>query len=146
MKALALAGLLLGFLCVAANAQETEIGMVKTAKGKAYILGASGRADAGIGTVVRRNDMLETGDDGALGVTFIDNTTISLGPKSQITLTSYVFEPRSGKFAFVADMTRGTLMFISGLITKLSPDAVSLHTPVGTLGVRGTRFLVDLGQ
>jgi hypothetical protein len=31
-------------------------------------------------------------------------------------------------------------------MTKLSPEAVSLKTPVGTLGVRGTRFLVDVSK
>jgi hypothetical protein len=31
-------------------------------------------------------------------------------------------------------------------MTKLSPESVALHTPVGTLGIRGTRFLVDIGQ
>ena len=138
--------LVLCLLPLAAFGDEPEIGMIKIVSGKAFVTGTDGRTDAAVGKIVHQNDSLETGADGAVGVTFIDNTTLSLGPNSQITLTKYVFEPRDNNYAFVADMTKGSLMWVSGLITKLSPDAVALHTPVGTLGVRGTRFLVDISK
>lgn len=138
--------LIMTLLPFAARGDEAEIGMIKIVQGTAYVTGADGRSDAAVGRILHQNDALETGPDGAIGVTFVDNTTLSLGPNSQITLTKYVFEPRENNFAFIAEMTRGTLMWVSGLITKLSPDAVSLHTPVGTLAVRGTRFLVDVSK
>ncbi len=146
MKSLLIAVFLACIVPFAALADEAEIGMIKTVKGKAFVISGGQRSDAAVGTIIRQNDGLETGDDGAIGITFIDNTTLSLGPKSQITMTQYVFQPRDNNYAFAADMSKGSLMFVSGLITKLSPEAVSLKTPVGTLGVRGTRFLVDIGQ
>ena len=146
MKISLTAVLICAVLPFAAFGGEAEIGMIKVVQGKAFVTAAGARSDAKVGTVVHQNDALETGADGAIGVTFIDNTTLSLGPNSQITLTKYVFEPRDNNYSFVADMTKGSLMWVSGLMTKLSPDAVSLHTPVGTLGVRGTKFLVDISK
>lgn len=129
-----------------AFADEAQIATVKTVKGKAYIASGGKRTEATVGAPVHQNDTLETDSDGAVGITFIDNTTLSLGPKSQLAVTDYVFEPRANKLSFVAQMTKGSLMYVSGLIAKLSPSAVSLQTPVGTIGVRGTRFLVDIGR
>lgn len=146
MKISSIAFLLILLVPFAALADEAEIGMIKTIKGKASVVTGSTHSPAAVGTVLHQNDGLETGPDGAIGVTFVDNTTLSLGPNSQVTLSKYVFDPRGNKFAFVADMAKGSLMYVSGLIAKLSPEAVALHTPVGTVGVRGTRFLVDVGQ
>jgi hypothetical protein len=39
-------------------------------------------------------------------------------------------------------MAQGTLQYISGLIAKLAPAAISIETPTGTIAVRGTRFLL----
>jgi len=128
----------------AARADETEIGMVKTLKGQVFVTHAGARESARIGEKVYQNDTVETGEDGAIGITFVDNTTISLGPQSQIALTSFVFDPQSDKFAFAANLAKGTLMYASGLIGKLSPQSVSVQTPVSTIGIRGTRFLVKV--
>jgi hypothetical protein len=129
-----------------ALADEAEIGMVKTVKGEVSVVRDGQRSGAGVGLVVHQNDVLETGAGSAVGVTFVDNTTLSLGPKTQITLTEYVFHPRDNKYAFAMEMTRGTLMYVSGLIEKYQPDAVTINTAVGTVGVRGTRLLIEIGE
>lgn len=138
--------LLAAFLPRAAFSAEAEIGMVKAVNGHAFIVTAGRPVSARIGMTLHQNDSLETETGGALGVTFIDNTTLSLGPNSLLTVTAYVFEPRARKFAFAATLSKGSMMWASGLMTKLAPDAVALYTPFGTIGVHGTRFLVDVGS
>jgi hypothetical protein len=127
-----------------AVAQEARIGTIKTVKGTARVVSGSDSVSAAIGTAVRQNDAIETGEDGALGVTFIDNTTLSLGPRSRITLSKVVFNPDKGDFAFAARLAKGTFMFVSGGIAKLAPQAVEITTPSSTIGIRGTRFLVKV--
>lgn len=127
-----------------AAAQEARIGTIKTVKGTARVVSGSDSVSAAIGTAVRQNDAIETGEDGALGVTFIDNTTLSLGPRSRITLSKVVFNPDKGDFAFAAQLAKGTFMFVSGGIAKLAPQAVAITTPSSTIGIRGTRFLVKV--
>ena len=121
-----------------------RIGTVKTLRGDARIIGSGGGAAATVGDAVHQNDTLETGADGAIGVTFIDNTTLSMGTGSRITLTKVVFDPDHGDFAFASNIVKGTFMFVSGSIAKLAPQAVQITTPVSTIGVRGTRFLVKI--
>lgn len=143
MKLAALAWSLVVLLACAAAAEDTRIGTIKTLKGEARIVGQSGGAPA-VGGAVYQNDTLETGADGALGLAFIDNTTLSMGPKSRITLTKVVFNPDQKDFAFATNIVKGTFMFVSGSIAKLAPQTVQITTPVNTIGIRGTRFLVRI--
>jgi hypothetical protein len=128
-----------------AAAQDTvRVGTIKTLRGDARIIGPGGSVAATVGGAVRQNDTLETGTDGALGLSFIDDTTLSMGPKSRITLTKVVFDPDQSNFAFATSIAKGTFMFVSGSIAKLAPQTVQITTPVNTIGIRGTRFLVRI--
>jgi hypothetical protein len=144
MKLAALAGACVVLLACAAAAEDTRIGTIKTLKGDARVIGPEGSVAASIGGAVRQNETLETGPDGALGLAFIDNTTLSMGPKSRITLTKVVFNPDQNDFAFATNIVKGTFMFVSGSIAKLAPQSVRITTPVNTIGIRGTRFLVRI--
>jgi hypothetical protein len=130
-------------LAVPAGA-ETPAGMIKTVSGAAFVVHGSQREPAKVGRELVRDDVLETGADGAVGVTFRDNATVSIGPETQLALDDFVFAPEREQYSFVTKMTRGTMAFVSGTISKLSPESVSVKTPVGTIGIRGTRFLVKL--
>ena len=130
----------------AAMAEEGAVGYVKTAKGEAFVVGTESRKAAEAGVPVFLNDVLSTGKDGSLGVTFKDNSRISIGPDTELTIDTYVYAPRENKLGFVTKMSRGTLNFVSGVIAKLSPDSVAVKTPAGTIGVRGTHFLVKVEE
>jgi len=41
---------------------------------------------------------------------------------------------------------KGTAAYVSGVIVKLSPKAARFETPTATIGIRGTRFLVKVGE
>ncbi len=129
-----------------AFAQDARVATVKTLSGDAYIVRAGQKTPAQIGAALEQGDELETGPNGAMGVTFVDNTTMSLGPKSRIALTEFVFDPNRDKYSFVSTISSGTFMFVSGLIGKISPGSVAVKTPVASIGIRGTRFLVKVGQ
>src|SRR5258708_6896970 len=146
MKLAALVCSLAVLLACSAAAEDSRIGTIKTMKGAAQVIGASGSVAATVGGAVHQNDTLETGADGALGLSFIDNTTLSMGANSRITLTKVVFNPDQGELAFASNIVKGTFMFVSGSIAKLAPQAVQITTPVSTIGIRGTRFLVKIEQ
>jgi hypothetical protein len=144
MKLAILACSFVVFLAPPAAAEDGRIGTIKTLRGAAQVIAAAGVVAATIGGAVHQNDTLETGTDGAIGVTFIDNTTLSMGATSRITLTKVVFNPDQGDFAFASNIVKGTFMFVSGSIAKLAPQTVQVTTPVSTIGVRGTRFLIKI--
>ncbi|MDX8394339.1 MAG: FecR family protein [Mariprofundales bacterium] len=120
------------------------IGTIKTMVQPAWFVRASVKNIATTGQVVTAGDTLKTGDDGAIGVLFNDDTLISLGANSEYQLDDYVYKPKEGKFSFISTVVSGTLEFISGKITKMSPDSVAVKTPTGTIGIRGTHFLVKV--
>ncbi len=126
-----------------AAAQQEQVALVKVVNGEAYALRAEERAELGVGEAIFVKDIVET-EDGSVGLTFKDGSRISIGPNSRVQFTQFEFAPAEGKLSFFIDFFRGTLQYISGVIAKLSPDAVKVKTPVATVAVRGTRFLAQV--
>ena len=127
-----------------ASAQDSAIGYVKTVQGNATVALSGQSVTAQPGTPVQIGSVLKTDKQGSMGVIFKDNTIMSLGPDTEITIDEYLFAPSQGELKLGASMTKGTLNYVSGLIAKLKPEAITLKTPTGTIGVRGTHFLTKV--
>ncbi len=120
------------------------VGYVKTLTGEANVTRAGAVLPLTPGVPVYMNDTLETGPSGTAGIIFNDNTRISIGEDTAFTIDEYVYKPKTMELSFLSRITRGTLHFISGNMAKLKPEAVAVETPGGTIGIRGTRFLVKV--
>lgn len=120
------------------------IGYVKTVSGSAEVIDSGKAISARVGTPIQMGNRLKTGQDGTLGVTFKDNTVMSFGPDTELTVDEYLYEPGKDRLKFGTSMTKGSLQVISGVIAKLKPQAVSMKTPAAVIGCRGTRFLVKV--
>jgi hypothetical protein len=132
-------------VCGAALAPAAEtIGQVKVVNGSATVERVGHVETAKTGTPVRQFDTVRTGPDSSIGMTFVDNTVMSLGPNSVLYLDRFVFNPTTHEGRFDSVIRKGTLSVISGKIAKQSPDAVSVQTPTSVLGVRGTEFFVQV--
>lgn len=136
-------GLALPGVALAQPARE-EIGFFKVVRGEVQVVRAGKQIPAKVGEPVLREDTLVTGPGGSVGVTFVDGTAISLGPDTEYRIDGFAFRPQQNQLSFAARMARGTLHCVSGGIAKLAPDKVTLTLPSGTLGVRGTRYLVKV--
>jgi len=79
-----------------------------------------------------------------MGVTFKDNTVMSFGPDTELTVDEYLYAPGKGQLKFSTSLLKGSLQVVSGVIAKLKPQSVTMKTPTGIIGVRGTRFLVKV--
>ncbi len=140
--------LCLGLLVLAgpAAAEQALIGHVRTVSGESYLTRDQVRQPAKLGDPVYRKDVVETGADGAIGITFVDNTVFSAGPDSFIALEQFAFDSAKFEGNLLAHMQRGTLSVVSGDIARTSPEAMKIRTPTTILGVRGTTFLVKVEQ
>ena len=121
-----------------------DVGQIKTLSGDVRIERAGSSLAAAAGDHLETSDVLVTGEDGQVGVTFIDNTRLSLGPDSRMELSRFEFDETTHKGEFFSTMHKGTLSIISGQIAKSHPDAMKVKTPTSVLSVRGTRFLVKV--
>jgi hypothetical protein len=129
---------------VPAAALET-IGTVRSSSGTATVTRGGHVLQASAGTKLLAGDTLTTGSGASMGVILRDNSTLSLGPKNRIVIETFLFSPYEGKFGMLARITRGTMAYLSGLIGKLAPGSARFETPMTTIGIRGTRFAVNVG-
>lgn len=117
------------------------VGYVKTVTGEAWVNTAGARLSAQPGTAVLLGSQLKTAKGATMGVTFKDNTLMSFGPDTELTVDEFVYAPAQGQLLLGTRLSRGTLNYVSGVIAKLRPDAVTIKTPAGIIGVRGTQFV-----
>ena|SRR5262245_49740679 len=125
---------------VAAYAQD--VGQIKTAKGAVHVEREGKSIPAAPGMAVRASDKLVTGADGAVGVTFLDNTMISAGPSTVFEIERYRFNSTTHDGEFDASLKKGSLAVVSGKMVKQTPGSMRVRTPSSVMGVRGTEFLV----
>ena len=121
------------------------VGTVKTLDGEAFIIRGDQRLDAALGTSINQADVIETSGGGSVGILFNDDTQFSLGPNSRATIDEFVYNPdQSG--SFVAKLWKGTLGFVTGKVGKTNPENVRIETPLATIGIRGTAFVVTVEE
>ena len=127
-----------------AQADEPPIGYVKNVAGDASVSTAGQTVKAETGTPVLLGSVLRTGQNGSMGVTFKDETVMSFGPDTELSVDEYLYAPAQDKLKLGSTLSKGSLNYISGVIAKLKPEAVSVKTPSGTIGIRGTQFVVKV--
>ena len=121
---------------------EEAIGQVKTASGEVTVVRGGVSQKVGPGERVFQSDLLATGADGSVGITFADNSMLSLGPDSRLSLDQFRFDTTTHEGVFDSSLATGTLAVKSGQIVKQTPEAMKVRTPGALLGVRGTEFVV----
>ena len=121
-----------------------NIAIVKNVTGKVYAKRAKVEVELNIGNQPQKGDILITQKDSSVGVIFHDGTLLSLGENSVLSIDKYLFKPSKNQFAFDLNMKKGLATFESGKIGKLAPKTVHFIVPEGTIGIRGTKFYVEV--
>ena len=121
---------------------QADVGQIKVATGQVFVDRKGQSLPGRVGLVLEADDVLRTGADGSVGITMRDNSLLSAGPNSILTLERFEFDATTSEGRFDARLQRGTLSVVSGRIAKKSPQAMTVRTPSAVLGVRGTEFVV----
>jgi hypothetical protein len=124
------------------RADEGYIGSIKMLDGTVEVIRQGHVVHPVVGARLSGRDIVKTGHDGSVGIILRDNSIFSLGPDSTLDMQEFRFDPRQKDFSLVCRLLRGTFIFISGVIAKLSPESVKIETPDGTVAIRGTRLAV----
>ena len=139
--------LLMGIVLACTTAFAGEIaGQVKTLKGSASIERSGERIPANIGFPILASDRIVTTSGSSIGITLRDNTMLTAGPDSVLELSKYSFDSTTHGGALDASVRKGTLAVISGKLAKASPETVQFRTPNAIMGVRGTEFVIEVGD
>ncbi|NKJ45924.1 hypothetical protein CIC12_04035 [Burkholderia sp. SG-MS1] len=131
----------------AAHARADDAaGVVKTVKGAVRIEHAGASSGATVGADVYSSDRILTGPESSVGITLRDTTLLSAGANTTLELNRFAFDSTTHAGVLDASVKRGSLAVISGKLAKANPDAVRFSTPTTTLGVRGTEFIIEVGE
>jgi len=130
----------------AAVCYANDVGQIKNLRGTVHLERDGQRLAAAPGMGVKQADVLVTGADGTVGVTFLDNSLLSLGPRSTLAIDRYSFDSTTHDGQFDTSLKRGTLAVVSGRIVQRSPEAMRVRTPSAIMGVRGTEFVVKVDE
>ncbi|MBO0345379.1 FecR domain-containing protein [Roseibium sp. CAU 1637] len=79
---------------------------------------------------------IETSDEGLAQILLNDGSTFTVGPGSDLIIDEFVYDPNSGTGTLIATLSKGAARFVGGKLSK-NEGAVSVKTPVGTIGIRG---------
>lgn len=115
-----------------------RIGQIKVVSGDVNVVRNGVSTPATPGYELFESDVVMTGENSAVGMTFSDNSRMSLGPKSELSLEAYAFSRPGKPNAFDARLKSGSLTAASGRIAKTRPLAMRVLLPTTVLGVKGT--------
>ena len=114
-----------------------------------------GVISAGIGDISnQKNEKLSTGSKIYFGDTILvkaksnaqilllDETALTVGEKSELTIDEFIYDPKSKIGKIVSNIKIGTVRVITGEISKKNPDNLEVNVPTGSVGARGTEFVV----
>lgn len=139
-----LIAVLLPLACsIGAVRADEAAGIVKIAEGEVSIERAGDQIGVTPGLEVRAADTVVTGASGRCGITFRDNSLLSLGPNSRLVVDRFQFDSTTYEGGFDSTLKQGKLAVVSGKIAKHGKDQMKIRTPTSILGVRGTEFVVE---
>jgi hypothetical protein len=124
---------------------DEAIGQVTAVQGGVSVTrGAAAPAALKANAEIFKNDVLQTGADGTLGITFDDETTFNLSPNTTVTVDEFIYNPGAKNNAAVFNVARGTAAFVASQVAKTGD--MKIDTPTATMGIRGTTGLVEVPE
>lgn len=138
------AGICLWASATVAQALPASAGYVASVAGEAFLSHRGKFIEVVLGQAIIEGMTLHTGEQGGLAVILDDGTVMSFGPNSELELERYRFVPASEAFRLAVRFKRGTLSLVTGAISRLDPEALSLETPQGRVRVHAGHVLVKV--
>ncbi len=140
----------------ATGLETAAIGRVVTATGsvtiehanavvvQANIPASSGVGQTKVGDPVYKGDVVQTGADGKVGITFTDGTAFNLSSNARMVLNEFVYDPNGKSNSTLFSLSKGTFTFIAGKVAKTGD--MKIDTPIATMGIRGTTPHVEISD
>src|SRR6202011_6128725 len=94
------------------------------------------------GDNVEKGDVVQSGSNSTLGITFIDGTVFGLWSNARMVLNEMVYDPNGSNNSSLLSLVAGTISFVAGETAKHGD--MKIDTPVATMGIRGTAVVVEM--
>ena len=94
------------------------------------------------GDNVEKGDVVQSGSDSKLGITFIDGSVFGLASNARMVLNEMIYDPNGSSNSSLISLVAGTITFVAGQTAK--HGEMKVDTPVATMGIRGTAVLAQI--
>ena len=129
--------LILLILLNISNSFAKEIGIIGFVVGNAF--NQDGKK-LNVGDPVYFGDTINTEDGGKSQILFIDQTVMTVGSSTELTIDEFIFDPESADGKLLSTIKSGSVKILTGKISEKNPENLVVETPAGTIGTRGTEF------
>jgi hypothetical protein len=119
----------------ASNAMADKIGVAAAIVNQVQGVSGGNSGPLSPGSDVFSREHIRTGDASTAQLLFFDKTTLSIGPRADLALDSFVYDPNKGTGKVVINAVQGAFRFMTG---SQNPKNYAIKTPVATIGIRGT--------
>ena len=115
------------------------VARIVSMNGEAYAQVGSDLITLRAGSEVPEHATIITKDGAHVEIKFVDDTTVSVGPESKLTIDDYVYRPDDASASnLLLKMSTGVFRTVTGKIAAQNPDHFKLKSPLATIGIRGT--------
>jgi hypothetical protein len=121
-----------------------NVAIVKKITGQVEVTREGTKMSIKVGNSLKNGDLIITKSKSSIGIIFDDGSLLSLGSKAIFTINNFVVKPNIKEYDVDLELKKGKAMFSSGKIGKLSPKSFTFRIPEGAIGIRGTKFAVEV--
>ncbi len=129
-------------VCFCASNALANIGRVKNTTGSVTIERGTEKIEAKPGLVLQQGDVVITGPDGKLGITFIDNTRFAVASSASFAIERFEYNDTTYSGEFITTLNKGTLGIVTGRISRYGPQAMRIKMGGSLMVVQGGRIVV----
>jgi hypothetical protein len=97
-----------------------------------------------VGDLVYQGDVVRTGADGRVSISFADGTSFNLSNNANMALNEFVYDANGKSNSTFFNLTKGTFTFVAGKIAKTGD--MKIDTPLATMGIRGTTPHIEISD
>ena len=94
------------------------------------------------GSKIYFGDTIVVSEQSNAQILLLDETALTIGEKSELTIDDFVYDPQTKVGKIVSNIKVGTVRVITGEISKQNPENLEVNIPTGSVGARGTEFIV----
>lgn len=94
-----------------------------------------------IGASIAHKERIQTKAGGSVQLLFLDKTSMTIGPNSDLTIDEYVYDPKANTGKLAATLGKGALRFVGGQISHSGEAEVKTASAV--IGIRGGVMMTD---
>jgi hypothetical protein len=96
-----------------------------------------------VGAHIVHKERIHTTPSGTVQLLFVDKSTMSIAPNTNITIDEFVYDPNANNGHMLVSLAQGALRFVGGKLSHQGETEIA--TPAAAIGIRGGTATISFG-